>query len=153
MKSYMEPLKAELLWLMVAEIHACRVAPKGDTHVFPQNIGSSTEHRWKATGLIGAQRGHVTCLMSHSKLVADWGLAHDAASRCLQTQEDMTRSQLFRLTCLFHIRHPNHLSPLAELSLDQVHLHIILFPALSLAPHILLVNLSFWFHLLNQYYL
>ena len=39
---------------------------------------------------------------------------------------------------------------LAETSLDQVRLDIILFPALSLVPHVSLFNLSFWFYLVNM---
>ena len=38
---------------------------------------------------------------------------------------------------------------LAEMSLDQVRLAVILFPALSPIPHVSLFNLSFWFYLLN----
>ena len=38
---------------------------------------------------------------------------------------------------------------LAEMSLDQVRLDVILFPALSPIPHVSLFNLSFWFYLLN----
>lgn len=44
------------------------------------------------------QRGNVTCLVSHSKLVPDGGRDPSTAPRCLRTQEAMTGRQVCGLT-------------------------------------------------------